>query len=153
MVFTSSGNSGGSDSSKQNVIQELLGSTAGQVVLFAIAAILVGRAGFQFYQAWSGKFGKRLKTIQIDHKYKSLIEYTGVFGYASRGVVILIIAYMFFKAVLTHDPSKAKGMSESFQLIQGNFGPLVLAIISGGLCAYGVFMLIKSYFSYLPELE
>lgn len=150
-VNSSSGGSGGD--SKQSIIQELLGSTAGQVVLFVFACIIIGRALFQFYMAWTGKFSKRIEESRLDKKSQKTMEYTGVFGYSSRGIVICIIAYMFIKAVLQNDPSNAEGTSKSFELIQSNFGPLVLAIISLGLFAYGVFMLIKAYYCYVPEVE
>lgn len=152
MALGSSSGSGGG--SKQSIIQELLGSTIGQIVLFVFACIIIGRACFQFYLAWTGKFTKRVQESKLDQKSQKMMEYTGIFGYTSRGVVILIIAYMFIKAVLNNNPSQADdGMSESFQLIDSNFGGLVLAIISLGLCSYGLFMLIKSYFCYMPEIE
>lgn len=148
-----SASSGSGDSSKQSVIHELLGSTVGQVVLFVFACIIVGRACYQFYLSWTGKFTKRIQEFNLDEKSQKIMKYTGIFGYSSRGIVILIIAYMFIKAILNHNASGADGMSESFQLIHSNFGGVVLAIISLGLCSYGVFMFIKAYYCYIPEIE
>ncbi len=152
MAFNSSSGSGGGGS-KESIIQELLGSTTGQVILFAAASILIGRACFQFYLAWTGKFSKRIQESQLDSKSQKVMEYTGIFGYTSRGIVILLVSYMFIKAVLQRDPSEAQGMQKSFELVNSNFGPLVLAIISLGLFSYGIFMLFKAYFCYLPEIE
>lgn len=150
-LSSSSGGSGGN--SKQSLIQELLGSTAGQIVLFAFACIIIGRACFQFYLSWTGKFTKRIKESKLDEKSQNAMKFTGIFGYTSRGIVIIVIAYMFIKAVLNHNPSQADGMSESFQLIHSSFGSVVLAVISLGLCSYGLFMLFKAYYAYIPEIE
>ena len=145
--------SSGDGDSKQTMIGQLLSSTLGEVVLFVVLLIIVGRALFQFYQAWSGNFSNRIKDYNLNGRIKKTINFTGIFGYSSRGVVILIISYMFFKAIITQSPDKAKGMEGSFQLLQGSYGSLVLAVIAAGLFFYGVFMLIKSYYSYMPELE
>ncbi len=152
MALTSQ-SSGGDGNSKQSIIQELLGSTLGQIVLFVFACIIIGRACFQFYLSWTGKFTKRIKESKLDEKSQKAMEFTGVFGYTSRGIVILIIAYMFIKAVLNNNPSQADGMGESFQLINSSFGPYVLAVIAFGLCSYGIFMLFKAYYTYVPEID
>lgn len=138
--------SGGGDSGggKESMIQKLLNQEYGRWLVAAIALIFLGKAIYQMYRAYSGKFKDKVKESGMNDKAQKLMINAGRVGYTARGLVVGMIAYLTVRAAITYDASKAGGTKDAFAFIQNEFGSVVLGIIAFGLAAYGVFMLIKA---------
>ncbi len=152
MAFSGSGGDGGSGKQEQ-FIGQLLDKSWGKWAVIIIAMIFFGKAIWQFYRAYSGKFDDKLKGEQLDSRVKNIIKIFGKTGYTSRGIVIAVIGFLFLRAALRSDPSQAGGTEEAFNLIQqATTGSIILGIIALGLAAYGVFMFIKANYRVMPSL-
>lgn len=138
------GLSSNSDGIKKQIIGSLLESTLGQVIVAIIGVVLVSRAIFQLYFAYSGKYKKRLDESELSSKIKSLLVAVGIIGYTSRGLVIGTIAFLTFKSIRTLEATDVGGTKDAISMLQGSFGSLVLISISVGLMLYGVFMILKA---------
>ncbi|SHM87826.1 protein of unknown function [Cyclobacterium lianum] len=135
----------GSDSGgKQSMIQKLLDQEYGRWLLAAVALVFFGKAVYQIFNAYSGKFKEEVEQAGMDQKAQQLMIYSGHVGYTSRGLVAGLIAYLTVRAAVTFDASKAGGTKDAFQFIQNEFGTLVMGIIALGLLGFGVFMIIKA---------
>jgi len=141
MIFNAGGSSSGG---KESLIATLLNQDFGKYLVFAVALIFAGKAIWQAYRAYSGKFKDKIKETKLDEKVRGLLLKAGRFGYTSRGVVIAIIAFFTFKAGLTHSSEKAGGTKEAFQFLQNEGGTIWLGIIALGLIGYGLFMILKA---------
>ncbi|WP_047545130.1 DUF1206 domain-containing protein [Psychroserpens sp. Hel_I_66] len=133
----SSGGSGSSSSSK------LLNSDYGNIIAFVIAIILLGKAIYELYVAYSGKYKEDVEHAGIDSDAQSLLIKSGKMGFTARGIVIGIMAYLFFKAGMSNSSGDIN-RTDAFNLLQNEFGTIVLGIVAVGVALYGVFMLIKS---------
>lgn len=143
----------GEGSSKSEYVSQLLSSTGGKVILGVIIVGLIIKAIAQFKKIFSKEYYKAIENSTHSKKVKGIIKNFGIIGYASRGVVVLIVSFLFGKALLQNDSSKAGGTEKAFQLIQdSNFGVSLLVVITAGLCMYGVFMILKARYRAMPSL-
>ena len=147
---------GGGDSSsgkQEYFLSMLLDSTAGQIAVGVIAVIFFGKAAWQLYRAFSGKFKKKLSHMDINSNSRNILLKSGLIGYISRGIVIGVIGYLFLMAAIRSSSEQAGGTKEAFQILQNSVaGPTLLALVSFGLLAYGVFMIVKANYRVLPSL-
>ena len=133
---------GGDGNQRQFIVSKVLSFPAGEW-LIGIAAVLVFLNGIrQIYKGISGKFCKNVHLIRSE--YSNVYKKAGVLGYVSRGVVLLVIGYFFFRAAITHNGEAIQGTGEAFNFLEDNFGTLLLAIVAIGLIGYGVFQFVKA---------
>ncbi|WP_020528332.1 DUF1206 domain-containing protein [Flexithrix dorotheae] len=143
-INTVAGASSGSGGSKASLINTLLSESYGQIMVGILGVIFLGKAGYQFYRAYSGKFKDKVKEASLGKRARELVLKSGQVGYTARGVVIAIISFLTFKAAFSANSSQAGGTEEALSFIQNEFGAIVLAVVAIGLLAYGVFMFIKA---------
>ncbi|MEP0985666.1 DUF1206 domain-containing protein [Ekhidna sp.] len=129
---------------KKEIIGSLLESTLGQMIVAIIGIVLVGRAIFQLYFAYSGMYKKRLDESELENKTRSVLIAAGIVGYTSRGLVIGSIAFLTFKSIYTLNASNIGGTEDAISMLQDNFGSIVLIGISAGLMLYWLFMILKA---------
>lgn len=138
------GNGSGGGGGQESLIAKILTKTYGQIIVGIIALIIFGKALYQIYRAYTGKYKEKLQRMQMGPKAQKIVNNFGAIGYTARGVVIGIIAFLTFRAALSSDSSQAGGTKDAFQFLQNEFGTVVLAIIAVGLILYGIFVLVKA---------
>lgn len=139
--------SGTNSGSGDGMFQSLSGSTRNYV--FAIVAIgLVIKGGHQFLQAARGTFISKYHLDDIRNiKTRRLVRNIGYAGLYARGVVLLILAYIFFRATTwigAGGEEQVGGMSQAFSFLREAGGPWLVGLIALGLLCYGLYMLILS---------
>jgi len=90
----------------------------GRWILILIALIT---AGIGIYQVWYGnseKYRKHIDVQKLNINASPLLLRAGKVGYNSKGIVWLIITYLFFKASMSGKSSHAGSTSSEFGLIQ-----------------------------------
>lgn len=144
---------GGGGSQKETIVSMLLSQPFGQILVGIVALVFFGKAAYQIYRAVSGKFAKKIQDSELDHRVKDILRKAGFAGYVSRGIVIAIIGYLFLRAAIEANASKAGGTQDAFQFIQSSttWGTILLGIIAIGLACYGVFMFVKARYKVLPS--
>ncbi|WP_432410655.1 DUF1206 domain-containing protein [Rasiella sp. SM2506] len=125
----------------------LLDSTWGNVLLAATAVALLGKAIYQLYQAYSGKFREKIEETSLDKKAQQALIRSGQLGFTARGIVIAITAFLLFRGIFTQDSGDLAGKKQAFSFLEGTFGNVVLVIIALGLVAYGIYMMIKAKYA------
>src|SRR5688572_25994411 len=133
--------------SRQTLAQKLLEQPYGKWLAGAVAVgiILVGLN--QIYRGWSGKYKKQVQSAGLKHETESLMIRAGKFGYMARGIVWLIIGYLFLKAAMHSNPQEAGGTGSAFSFLQDSaYGSFLLGAVAIGLICYGVFMFMRAKF-------
>lgn len=131
----------GDGNQRQFIVSKVLALPAGEW-LIGIAATLIFLNGVrQVYKGVSRKFCKNVQLVKSD--YSEVYKKTGVLGYVSRGVVLLVIGYFFFRAAVTHNVNEVQGTEGAFDFLEDTFGTVLLAIVAIGLIGYGVFQFVK----------
>jgi len=132
-----------SKNSDSSFVAKILNSEYGSYIAIIVALILIGKAIYEFYMAYSEKFKKEVQHANIDYKAQKVLLNSGKIGFTARGIVAGILAYLFFKAGMQNSTDTID-RTDAFNFLQAEFGSLVLGLVAIGVACYGVFMLIKS---------
>ncbi|MBW4631629.1 MAG: DUF1206 domain-containing protein [Iphinoe sp. HA4291-MV1] len=137
--------SGGNSNSKQDWTARLLSQPFGQWLVGAAGAFVIGLGFYEFYQAFSSKFQRKLNLNALDDSERKLVMGISRFGLVARGIVFCITGWFLIQAATQSDASQVGGLGEVLQtLAQQPYGPWLLGIVALGLVAYGVYMVIQA---------
>lgn len=129
-------------------LNEVLQKSYGPYLVGLIAFLLLGKAAYQFYQGYTQKFLDKLDTSALSEKQKGFIKKSGLIGFFSRGIVIMLIAYSLFKMVFNFGASSA-GKAEAFEMLQNEFGSLIMGVVAIGLLGYAFFMFVQAKYRWI----
>ncbi len=141
LVFTDSDDD---SDSKQSIVSTLLSKPLGQWMV-GIVAIIIASVGI--YQVWYGFSEKYRKHVDkaVNEKFRKLLLSSGKIGYIARGLVWLIISWLFAKAAYYASSSQAGDTSKAFQFLDNaSYGTFILAAIGAGLICYGLFNSVRA---------
>ncbi|TXD82109.1 DUF1206 domain-containing protein [Subsaximicrobium wynnwilliamsii] len=133
--------SGGGGNSKAKMIPlEVL-----PYVFYAVAAGLALKAVFQIVKAYKGDFLGKFQLESLSNiNTRKTIKWLGYAGLVSRGIVVAIISYFFFRAADTASTQDIKGTSEAFAFMRESYGPWLVATVAMGLICFGLYMFIMA---------
>jgi hypothetical protein len=144
LLVGSGSSSGDGGSSRQFFISKILSWDGGRWLVGAIALGFLGKGIYQIYTGISEKFRRKVKEGEIDARLIKAYTRAGKVGYISRGIVLGVIAYLFFRAAIDYDASKAGGTENAFKFINSTVGPYIMGVIALGLVSYGIYMFFKA---------
>jgi hypothetical protein len=129
----------------QDWTSRLLSQPMGQwlVGLAGLAVVVIGLVHFQ--RAYSAPFSRKLRTHEMSPEQVDWVTKLGRAGYAARGVAFCLIGVFIADAALHMDPGRVRGLDGALATIaEQPFGPLLMALVAGGLAAYGAFALVEA---------
>jgi len=149
MLFFSSNDS--NDTRNEGIAKELLSQPAGQILAGIVALIFIGVGVYQVYYGLSEKFKKHVNKVVPSNGSQYLMA-AGKIGYVARGIVWLIIGWLFVKAALEANAAKAGDTEDAFQfLATASYGSYLLGSVGLGLCCYGFFNFIRARYERFNE--
>lgn len=130
---------------KQKMASELLQKSNGQWLAGAVALLFAGVGVYQIYYGFTEKFKKHVQNLNLHANGSSLLVQSAKIGYIARGVVWLIIAYLFIRAALNANSSEAGDTGKAFKFIESSsYGSYLLGALGIGLITYGIFNFIRA---------
>ena len=124
---------------------QILDHPFGQWMIGLAALILAAVGIYQIYYGLSEKYKKHVQQLNLHSTGSVLLLRSGKVGYISRGIVWLILAYLFLKAAIHDNSSEAGDTGKAFSFIEeSTFGSYMLGGLGIGLIAYGVFNFIRA---------
>ncbi|WP_256010654.1 DUF1206 domain-containing protein [Desertivirga xinjiangensis] len=148
-IIEGSSDSGGSSNSQ---IQSLMKHPLGMWVMVVIGLIFTGIGVYQIWYGSSEKYRNHVDVQKLSQKASFSLLRAGKAGYISRGIVWLIVSFLFLKAAYQHNASEAGGTGSAFSFVQeGPFGTYLLAALALGLICYGVMNFIRAAFENLDR--
>ena len=130
---------GGSSEKAEQGAATALSLPGGQTLVIVAAIVLLIVGAYQIYKAAKGKFLHHLDARAARARWAQL---SGRLGYASRGVVFLVVAYFMARAGLDERPGEAGGMGEALASL-----PHAVRIgVASGLGLFGLFSLVEARF-------
>lgn len=143
------GSGGGNGNQNQAIAGELLTKPFGQVLVGLGGAIFAIIGAYQIYYGLSEKYRKHVQGLSLHSSQSSLLLRSGKVGYISRGIVWLVIAFLFFRAAVHARASDAGSTGEAFQFIESSpYGSVLLGVLGLGLVAYGIFNFVRARFEH-----
>lgn len=143
LLFGSGSDEGGGDT-RETVAQKLLEQPFGQWLVGIVAAGVMAVGVYQIYYSLSDKHRKKIQKTKLDSKVQETLLASGKVGYIARGIVWLLIGYLFLRAALQADPSEAGGSNSAFSFLEQAWGSWVLGVVALGLLCYGIFTFLRA---------
>lgn len=132
-----------SGNSKQDMVQELLSKPFGEWLLGLVAAIMIAVGIYQTYYGLSEKYRKHVDKAG-NSSNKNMLLMAGKIGYVARGIVWMLIGWLFTKAAFYKNSSEAGDTSEAFKFLsEASYGSYLLGAVGIGLICYGIFNFIR----------
>lgn len=117
----------------------VLDLSGGELVLFGAALLLAVAGANQLWKALTCKFMRRLREGAGQREW---IKWMGRLGYAARGVIFLVVAWMIYRAAADGVASEAGSLEKALDVLRGPF----LIPIAAGLLLFGMFSIIEARF-------
>ena len=128
---------GGSQDGAEQGAATALALPGGQALLMTAAVVLLVTGIYQFAKALRQGF---LRHLDQRVAKKAWVRWAGTLGYAARGVVFLVVAYLAWNAARADSSEQAGGTGEALQSL-----PDALQMIVGfGFLLFGLFSLIEA---------
>jgi len=145
------GGRGGTESTAtRDWTARLLDLPFGRAIVGAAGVGVLGYAAYQLYRAASDKVRKHLDLAEAGPTQATWIVRLGRFGIAARAVVFAMIGVFLLRAAMQADSGEAGGIAQSLRaLASASHGRLVLAAVSVGLVAYGVYQLATARYRHM----
>lgn len=131
---------GGSSGSDRHWTSTLMEQPFGRVLVLLAGVGIAGYGLQQIWRAWSSKLDKRLDLSRVSAPARAWVIRLGRAGLAARGVVMLVLGYMFLRAAQRADASEPGNVGGVLGSMRDQ--PWLLAGIALGLIAYGVFNVV-----------
>lgn len=144
------GQHAGNSNRNQMIARELLEKPFGQVLAGLGGLVLAAVGAWQIYYGLSEKYRKHVQDISLQSNHSSLLLRSGKTGYVSRGIVWLVIAFLFLRAAYYAVASQAGSTAKAFRFIESSpFGSPLLGLLGLGLVSYGIFNFIRARYERL----
>ena len=131
--------------SNQDAAGWLLSQPLGEWAVGIGALIFAAVGAYQVHYGLSGKYKKHVQGLHLQSTASSVLLRTGTVGYTARGIIWLLIAFLFVRAAFYHSSSEAGDTSKAFRFVEDStWGSYLLGIIGLGVAAYGVFNFIRA---------
>jgi hypothetical protein len=147
------GNGGGSGGdSRQTLARELLQQPFGQWLVGILAVGTIAAGFYQLYYGYSEKYKEKVRSSALKSDIEGKMIRAGKVGYIARGIVWLIIGWLFLQAALQSNPQEAGGNSRAFAFLEdASYGSFILGAVALGLICYGVFMFMQAKYQPVPR--
>ncbi len=139
-----------SDTKTQDWTARLLKHPGGVALVVLAGLIVLGVAGFFFFQAVTARFRTRLSLTGAQGGVRRWVVPLGRVGYAALGVVNTIIGLFLVIAAFRRNAGEAKGVGGALaEITHRPYGALLLSIVALGLVAYGAYSLVEARYRQL----
>ena len=95
-------------------------------------------------KAWKADF---LKHFSADVARRNWVKWTGQAGYAARGIVFVMIGWLFAQAAFSGNAAEAGGMAEALRALPTT----LFYVVALGFLLFGVFSLIEARYRQIKD--
>lgn len=139
---------GSSGKSEDHWAARVLAQPFGATLLLIVAVSIAGYGLAQVVRAVGSKVDKRLRLGSLSPRTRRWVIRISRYGLAARGVVFMLIGFLFFRAARQQDASEAGGVGEALGTLFGS-STWLLAVVAVGLASYGIYELIKARYRWI----
>ncbi len=141
----SGGGGGGGREQETSLTARVLELPAGQLIVGAIGAAIVGGGGYLLYRGIAQKFEKHLDESQMSPGVERVVGAIGTIGMGARGIVFALAGLLVIKAAIDFDPEEARGLDGTLRVIaQQTYGQVLLGFAAFGVVCFGLYSLAEA---------
>lgn len=146
-LFIWSNSVGTSETVESDWTARVLGWPGGTWMVQAVGLGLIGAGLYLGWRGLSGKFSKRLKSLEMGPAQRGWVRAIGTVGMVGRMLVAILIGVFLIGAARSHDPEQAVGIDGALKrLADRPYGPTLLVVVAMGLAAYGLYSFAEARF-------
>lgn len=150
LVFDTDGDNG-SASIRQKITAELLQSPVGHWLVIGSGIVIAIGGAFFIYLGLTDRYQKRIKKVGLKHHLERVMIKAGRVGYLSRGIVWIIVGYLFIKAAFD---AREGGHRNAFRFMENSFyGSYLLGAVAVGMICYSLFVFMEAKFQVNSKRE
>ncbi|WP_434975184.1 DUF1206 domain-containing protein [Streptomyces collinus] len=142
LSFAAGAGGGGrsSDTQSRDVTARVMKLPAGQGLVAAAAATVVGIGVWIGVQAVRRSYHAELRLGEMSRRVRRVVDVAGVGGGVARALVFVGAGVFAFRAAVDYSPERAKGMDDTLRAFAATpAGPGLLGAVAAGLVLYGLF--------------
>jgi hypothetical protein len=139
------GGLGGGGRNEAQETDRVLDWPFGRALVYAAGAIFLGAAAWNGYRALGKKYRKDMKRGRMSKAERRSLDALGSAGHLARMVVFGLVGFFLVRAAWQYDPKEAVGLDGALaRVAQAQYGEWLLAVVAGGLLAYGLFCFMQA---------
>lgn len=127
---------------QREMVGNLMKKSWGLEAVYSAGIIYFLTAFVQFLYGVTRGYRERLEVEEFRPAPRKLVHFLGITGYFSRGIILGITGFFYFKAGLTADPGVVVDTDKAFDFIGDNIGHLAFILVAAGTIFYGIFMFV-----------
>lgn len=135
---------GGGNKEVVDVTARVMRAAGGRLLVGAVGAGFGVGGVVLFVKGVRKSYDREVDLSSSSAGARRIVETLGIVGMTARGAIFALIGLFIVQAAVTFDPQHAKGFDGVLKSLAAEpFGPLLLAVMAGGLAAFGVFSLLE----------
>jgi hypothetical protein len=144
-LFLWSNKTAASENAEADWTGRVLNWPGGTWLVQAVGLAVVAGGAYIGWRGLSGKFRKRLKSLEMGPAVSHWVRAIGTVGMVARMLITVTIGVFLIAAAREHNPGQAVGIDGTLKrLADRSFGPWLLTLVAVGLGAYGLYSLAEA---------
>jgi len=140
-----SGTSSNQTRKQQDLTATVMHHSGGQWLVGLVGLIIVVVGLTLVAEGIRRTFMKNLRTNQMSHRTRVVVERLGMIGTTARGVAFAIVGALIIDAAVTFSPKKSGGLDKALLALRHQaFGEFLLLIVALGVFIFGVYGLCEA---------
>jgi len=135
---------GGSSEAAENGAATAMQWPGGDWLLLVAAGIVLFVAVVQLSHAVRRKFLRHLRGAA---RSKWWVNLAGIGGYAARGIIFAMAAWLLYRASIDRAPAEAGGLGDALTLMHSS----LRVAVATGLALFGSYSLIEAWYRIIPD--
>jgi len=141
------GGSSSSSGQSSDFTADLMGSSAGRLLVAAIGLAIIGIGVYHVVKGAKKKFLQDLRSTGGGTVGKTVTR-LGQLGYIAKGVALGVVGLLFVLAAAQSDSSEATGLDGALKTLgEQPGGPVILVVVGLGFVAYGLYSFARARYA------
>jgi hypothetical protein len=107
---------------------------------WVLTFVAIGLAAAGLGQLWKAYGCRFLRRLREGAGQRAWIKWMGRLGYAARGVIFLVVAWLIYRAAADHAATEAGNLEKALDVLRGPF----LLPVAAGLFLFGLFSIVEA---------
>ncbi|WP_170121323.1 DUF1206 domain-containing protein [Geodermatophilus tzadiensis] len=130
---------------EQETVRGVLSWPGGQVLVVAVALVVVGIGAYHVRKGWRSDFLGEIDLSTVSPALCTLTTRLGQVGFVLKGVALVLVGGVVGWAAATFDAATATGLDGALRAVAtGPLGPVVLTVVATGLTTFSVYLLARA---------
>jgi hypothetical protein len=123
----------------------VFGWPGGRLLVGVVALVLVGVGAQHVYKGVTKRFLEQIDLAEAGPKPTRVITRLGQAGFPAKGIALGLVGGLLGWAVITFDPSKARGLDGALRtILHAPGGEVLLTLVAIGILAFGAFCFARA---------